>query len=214
MDFEPFDLMKFIQLGGFLMWPIMACSVIALAVTLERLWRFRRAQTNSREFMDSMRAVLRQNRMQEAVVLCDETDAPIARIVKAGVLKHDRSKSDIREAIQDAGRLEVPRLERYLGALATCTTVAPLLGLLGTVMGMIKCFAVIMHKSGQVNPADLASGIGNALVTTAAGLTVAIPALIAYNYLVSRVESLVLEMEVGSSELVELLTQDENGLGR
>jgi biopolymer transport protein ExbB len=206
---EPFDLMEFIRLGGILMWPIMACSVIALAVTLERLWRLRRAQTSMRDFMDAMRSILRQRRMQEAMTLCDETDTPVARIVKAGVLKHDRPKADIRDAMQDAGRLEVPRLERYLGALATCTSVAPLLGLLGTVIGMIKCLAVVMHKGGQVIPGDLAEGIGNALITTAAGLSVAIPSLIAYNYLVSRVDNLVLEMEVSSSELVELLANDE-----
>lgn len=201
--------MEFIRLGGILMWPIMACSVIALAVTLERLWRLRRAQTSMRDFMDAMRSILRQRRMQEALTLCDETDTPVARVVKAGVLKHERPKADIREAMQDAGRLEVPRLERYLGALATCTSVAPLLGLLGTVIGMIKCLAVVMHKGGQVIPGDLAEGIGNALITTAAGLSVAIPSLIAYNYLVSRVDNLVLEMEVSSSELVELLVTDE-----
>ncbi len=209
MTLEPFDLMEFIRLGGILMWPIMACSVIALAVTLERLWRLRRAQTSMRDFMDAMRSILRQRRMQEALTLCDETDTPVARVVKAGVLKHERPKADIREAMQDAGRLEVPRLERYLGALATCTSVAPLLGLLGTVIGMIKCLAVVMHKGGQVIPGDLAEGIGNALITTAAGLSVAIPSLIAYNYLVSRVDNLVLEMEVSSSELVELLVTDE-----
>ncbi len=211
MDFEPYDLMKFIQLGGILMWPIMACSIVALAVTLERLWRLRRAQTGTREFMDAMRSILRQRRIQEALTLCDESDTPVARVVKAGVLKHNRPKADIREAIEDAGRLEVPRLERYLGALATCTSIAPLLGLLGTVVGMIKCLAVVMHKGGQVIPGDLAEGIGNALVTTAAGLSVAIPSLIAYNYLVSRVDNLVLEMEVGSSDLIELLVYDDDG---
>lgn len=209
MTLEPFDLMEFIRLGGILMWPIMACSVIALSVTLERLWRLRRAQTSMRDFMDAMRSILRQRRMQEALTLCDETDTPVARVVKAGVLKHDRPIADIREAMQDAGRLEVPRLERYLGALATCTSVAPLLGLLGTVVGMIKCLAVVMHKGGQVIPGDLAEGIGNALITTAAGLSVAIPSLIAYNYIVSRVDNLVLEMEVSSSELVELLASGE-----
>jgi biopolymer transport protein ExbB len=202
--------MKFIQMGGILMWPIMACSIVALAVTLERLWRLRRAQTGMREFMDAMRSILRQRRIQEALTLCDESDTPVARVVKAGVLKHNRPKADIREAIEDAGRLEVPRLERNLGALATCTSIAPLLGLLGTVVGMIKCLAVVMHKGGQVIPGDLAEGIGNALVTTAAGLSVAIPSLIAYNYLVSRVDNLVLEMEVGSSDLVELLVYDED----
>jgi biopolymer transport protein ExbB len=194
--------------GGILMWPIMLCSIVALAIAIERFFSLRRATIDTREFMDTMRTVLRQNRIQEAIGICDETDGPIARITKAGLLKHKRSKADIREAIEDQGHLEIPRLERYLSALATCANVAPLLGLLGTVSGMIKAFAQIQHKQGQVNPSDLAEGIGNALVTTAAGLTVAIPTLVVYNYFVSRVENMIVEMEISSSEMVELLTKD------
>lgn len=193
--------------GGVLMFPIMAVSIVAVAITFERFWTLRRATIDTREFMDAMRTVLRQNRVQEAIAICDETDAPVARIMKAGILKHNRSKEDIREAIEDAGHLEIPRLERYMSALATCANIAPLLGLLGTVQGMIKAFAQIQHKQGQVNPSDLAEGIGNALITTAAGLTVAIPTLVVYNYFVTRVENMILEMEISSSELVELLTK-------
>ncbi len=203
--FEQFDV---IFDGGVLMWPILACSIVALAITIERFFSLRRASIDTRDFMDTMRTVLRQNRFQDAIDVCDETDGPIARIMKAGLLKHNRSKEDIREAIQDAGHLEIPRLERYMSALATCANIAPLLGLLGTVTGMIKAFAQIQHKEGLVNPADLAGGINSALVTTAAGLSIAIPALVAYNYFVSRVENMILEMEISSSELVELLTKN------
>lgn len=198
-----------IRQGGILMWPIMATSVVALAISIERFFSLRRATIDTREFMDNIRNVLRQNRIAEALQMCEETQGPISRIMKAGILKHDKSKADIREAIEDAGHLEVPRLERYLSALATCANIAPLIGLLGTVQGMIKAFAQIQHKQGQVNPSDLAEGIGNALVTTAAGLCVAIPTLIVFNYFVSRVENMVLEMEVSSSELVDLLTKDK-----
>ena len=201
-------MLNIIYEGGVLMFPIMACSIVALAITIERFWTLRRATIDTREFMDAMRTVLRQNRVQEAIAICDETDAPVARIMKAGILKHNRSKEDIREAIEDAGHLEIPRLERYMSALATCANIAPLLGLLGTVQGMIKAFEQIQHKQGQVNPSDLAEGIGNALITTAAGLTVAIPTLVVYNYFVTRVENMILEMEISSSELVELLTKN------
>ncbi len=204
MGMNPYELL--IQ-GGILMWPILFCSIIALAIVVERVIALRRADIDAREFMDTMRQVLRQNRLQEAVEICDETDAPVARIVKAGILKHNRSKEEIREAIENAGHFEIPRLERYLSGLATCATVAPMLGLLGTVQGMIKAFAQIQNKRGQVNPSDLAEGIGNALITTAAGLVVAIPALIMYNYLISRVENMVVEMEMSSTELIELLTR-------
>nr|HQH53042.1 MotA/TolQ/ExbB proton channel family protein [Candidatus Hydrogenedentota bacterium] len=192
---------------GILMIPIGICSVLALAIVIERFWSLRRATIDTRGFMDTMRQVLRQNRIQDAVEICDEVDAPIARIMRAGILKYNRTKDDIREAIEDAGHLEIPRLERYMSALATCASVAPLLGLLGTVQGMIKCFAQIQAMEGLVSPSDLAEGIGNALVTTAAGLTVAIPTLVAYNYFVTRVENMILEMEISSSELIELLTR-------
>ncbi len=196
--------------GGVLMWPILLCSIVALTIIIERFLALRRADVDAREFMDAMRQVLRQDRVQEALEQCDESNAPIARIMKAGILKHNRPKDDIREAIEDAARFEVPRLERYLSGLATCATVAPMLGLLGTVQGMIKCFAQIQNKRGQVSPADLAEGIGNALVATAAGLIVAIPALIVYNYFVTRVQGMVTEMEASSSELMDLLTRRHN----
>jgi biopolymer transport protein ExbB len=199
---------EFIQEGGILMWPIMACSIVGLAIAIERFIVLRRASIDTREFMDTMRQILRQHRTQEAIEICDQTDAPVARILKAGILKHNRSKEDIREAIDDAGQLEIPRLERYLSALATCANIAPLLGLLGTVSGMIKAFAQIQNKRGQVNPSDLAEGISNALVTTAAGLSVAIPMLVIYNYYVTRVDNMIVEMEISSSELVELLTRN------
>ena len=200
--------------GGIIMWPILICSILALAIAIERFYSLRRVSIDMREFMDVIRTALRRNRMQEAVQICDEADAPIARIIKAGLLRYNRSKEDIREAIEDAGQLEIPRLERYLTALSTCAHVTPLLGLLGTVQGMIKCFATIENKQGQVNPSDLAEGIANALITTFTGLFVAIPTLVVYNYLVARVDTMVLEMEVSSSELVDALTRhrDEHGI--
>jgi len=191
------------------MWPIMFCSCVAMAIIIDRFRFLRRATIDTREFMDTMRQVLRQNRIQEAINICDETDAPVARIMKAGILKNSRGKEEIREAIEDAGNLELPHLERHLSALATCANIAPLLGLLGTVTGMITAFAQIQNKRGQVNPADLAEGIGSALVTTAAGLTVAIPILVVYNWLVTRVDNMVVEMEISSAELVELLTRNQ-----
>jgi len=199
---------ELISRGGVIMWPIFACSILALAVAIERFYSLRRMTADTRVFMDRIRNALRQNRVQDAVQTCDETKTPIARIVKAGLLKYDRSKAEIREAVEEAGHLEVPRLERYLPVLATCASVAPLLGLLGTVQGMIKCFAVIETMQGQVNPSNLAEGIGNALITTFSGLTVAIPTLVAYNYFVARVDNLVVLMELRASEVVDLLTKD------
>lgn len=202
--------------GGPLMWPIMACSVVAFGIAIERFIVLRRAAISSREFLEAIRQVLRQGRVQDAVALCDEAEAPLARVVRAALLKSGRSREEMREAMEDAGKIEVPRLERFLPGLATCASVAPLLGMLGTVQGLINCFAAIQFKQGLVNPSDLAGGIGNALVTTAAGLVVAIPTLVLYNYFVARVDSLTVQFEVSASEVLDLIAVDETdgGFGR
>ncbi len=200
--------------GGPLMWPIMACSVVAFGIAIERFIVLRRAAIASRDFMEAARQVLRQGRVQDAVAMCSEADGPLSRIVKAGLMKSGRSREEVREAMEDAAKIEAPRLERYLPGLATCAAIAPLLGLLGTVQGMIKCFAAIQFKQGLVNPSDLAGGVGNALVTTAAGLVVAIPTIVIYNYFVARVESLTVQFEVSASEVLDFLSAEDLNDGR
>ncbi len=146
----------------------------------------------------------------EAIDLCDRTPGPIAHILKAGMMKHDRSRQEIKEAMEDASLYEVPRLEKRLNALATISHISPLLGLLGTVTGMVRCFQVIQSKSSSlhpVSPGDLAGGIWEALITTVAGLIVAIPTFVAYHYLVSRVNNFVLDMERSATELINILVQ-------
>lgn len=194
--------------GGPLMYPIVLCSVIALAVFIERLWYIRRAEINTGEFMEEIAETLRRNKIMEAIDKCNAMPGPIARILKAGILKHDRPRSDIKEAIEDAALHEVPQLEKNLGVLATIAHIAPLLGLLGTVTGMLKAFQVIEQKATAlvpVNPADLAGGIWEALIATVAGLALAIPAYVAYNFLVTRVDGFVLEMEKSATDLVNIL---------
>lgn len=205
---ETVTLFEWFRAGGVLMWPILATSIVALAIAFERFFVLRRATIDTRELMDTVRTILRQGKPDEAIRICDEADAPVARILKAGLLKHDRPKDDIREALENAGSLEIPRLERFLSTLATCANIGPLLGLLGTVQGMLIAFEQIKNKQGLVNPSDLAEGIGNALITTFAGLAVAIPVLVVHNYYIGRVDNMVLEMESSASELTDLLTKD------
>jgi len=201
-------MLEIVVKGGPLMYLIGFCSVLALTIFIERLFHFHRAQIDTEKFMTGIRNIIKKGKITEAISICDETPGPVAHIVKAGLLKHDDQKEEIKESIEDAGLHEVPRFEKNLVVLATIAHVTPLLGLLGTVTGMIKAFMRIQDisaKAGIVNPADLAGGIWEALVTTAAGLTVAIPAYVAYNYLVSRVDSLVLDMEKSATELVNIL---------
>ena len=198
-----------IQKGGPMMYLIMLSSVLAFGVVIERVYHLNRARIDADKFMDNIIGVLKRNKIIEAIELCNATPGPIAHIVKAGILKHDRSKHEIKEAIDEAAQLEVPRLEKHLPVLATVAHIAPLLGLLGTVTGMIKSFQVIQQKASSmvpVNPGDLAGGIWEALLATLAGLAVAIPTYVAYNYLVSQVDSLVYDMERSATDLTNMLS--------
>lgn len=199
---------ELMQKGGPIMWPILLCSVIAFAIVIERLLRLRQEQIDTKTFMEQIAKSLKRNKVMEALDLCDRTGGPIAAILKAGVLKHDRTRTEIREAIEDASVHEVPRLERNLPVLATVAHIAPLLGLLGTVTGLVQAFQVIEAKAtalNPVNPGDLAGGIWEALLTTVFGLCVAIPTYVAYNYLVSRVDGFVLDMERSATDLLNIL---------
>ena len=198
-----------IQKGGPMMYLIMLSSVLAFGVVIERVYHLNRARIDADKFMDDIMNVMKRNKIIEAIELCNATPGPIAHIVKAGILKHDRSKHEIKEAIEEAAQLEVPRLEKHLPILATVAHIAPLLGLLGTVTGMIKAFQVIQQKASAmvpVNPGDLAGGIWEALLATLAGLSVAIPTYVAYNYLVSQVYNLVYDMERSATDLTNLLS--------
>ena len=198
------------QKGGPVMYPILFCSIIALAVVFDRIYHLKRARVDTEKFMESISGALRRNRIVEAIDMCEQTPGPVAHILKAGLLKHDRPRQEIRDAIEDAGLFEIPRLEKYLSVLGTVTHVSPLLGLLGTVTGMVSAFQVIQEKAGNlgpVNPGDLAAGIWEALLTTVIGLCVAIPALVAYNWLTTWVNRFVLDMERSATELMNVLGQ-------
>jgi biopolymer transport protein ExbB len=192
--------------GGPVMWLIAACSVAAFFIVIERLLSYHRAQIDVPEFMQGLFNVLRRDNVVEAVSICDETPGPVASILRATILRADRDEAALRHAVEEACLSELPRLERRLKALATIAHVTPLLGLLGTVLGMIGAFQA-MQGGAFVSTGLLAGNIRQALLTTAAGLTVAIPCYTAYNYLVSRVESLTLDMQKAANEMIYFLSQ-------
>lgn len=200
---------EFMQKGGPIMWIILLCSIVAFAVVIERFWRLKQARIDTDKFMNELSNLLKRNRIMEAIEMCNQTPGPISQVVKAGILKHDRSKPEIREAIEDAAVSEIPVLEKNLSMLATVAHIAPLLGLLGTVTGMVRAFQVIEQKATAlqpVNPKDLAGGIWEALLTTVFGLCVAIPTYVAYNYFVTKVNGFILDMEKSATDLVNLLS--------
>lgn len=191
--------------------PIAACSVVAVAIIIEKMIRLRIAKTTSRAFLFRIQKSLSLNRLDEAKRACDEAAGPVAAIFRAGLGRAGQSEERIRMAIQEAGEREISILEKHVGSLGTIAGGAPLLGFLGTVVGMIKAFQQIEQLGGNVNASVLAGGIWQALLTTAAGLTVGLVAFFAHNYIVGRIQFIVREMEERSSELIETLTN--GGMG-
>jgi biopolymer transport protein ExbB len=191
--------------GGWLMLPIAVCSILVIVVAVERALVLRRARIDTGQFMMHLRAIVHQGQISKAREFCEKTGGPLASVLGKGLEKHKSSAEAIRTAIEDAGRLEVHALEKRLGVLATLAGVTPLLGFLGTVTGMIRAFMQIQNLGGSVTSNVLAGGIWEALVTTAAGLTVGIIAYIIYNTLVGKVQDRIHEMEEGSVEIIELL---------
>jgi biopolymer transport protein ExbB len=194
--------------GGWLMVPILMCSVIALAITLERFYSLRDSKIHPQEFVSKIKKLLNERKISEAIAICSNTFSPISRIIETGILKSDSCRDEIKEAIEHAGKRESSHLHRYLAVLATIVGIAPLLGLLGTVTGMIKAFQVIAMK-GVGHPTALAGGISEALITTAAGLVVAIPTLVAHNYFFKKANGYILDMENTSMELLDILGKDQ-----
>lgn len=199
-----------IKSGGPIMVPIILCSVFALGIVIEKLLYFGFIKTNVVQLKRQVFDRIKSNRIKESIELCDANRSPIAKILKAGILKFGAPREEIKESMEDISLFEIPKLESRLSALATIAHISPLLGLLGTVTGMTASFHTIQVRAASLNPVtpgDLAGGIGEALLTTVAGLMVAIPTFVAYNYFVHRTNHFVLEMERGATELVNFIFQ-------
>lgn len=190
-----------------MIWLILATSAVALAVFMERLLQYHREQINSTAFLNGVRNVLKRDNVVEALAICDATPGPVARLVKVAILNREKGREGVREALEDAGSLEVPRLEERLNLLATIAQIAPLMGLLGTVLGFIKIFQAIEDAGLSAHVGQLSGGIWTALICTAGGLAVSIPSYAGYNYLVGRVNAIVLDMEQVSTEVLNLVTE-------
>lgn len=194
--------------GGVLMVPILLCSVVALAVFFERAWTLRASRNVPRDLVRRAEELVRRGQIEEAMALCRRSRSPLGAVILAALKNAGLGREAVKEAVQEVGRRESAHLERYVGVLGTVANVSPLLGLLGTVSGMIKAFTVISVQ-GVGNPASLAGGISEALITTAAGLTVAIPAFVAYRYFLGKVDRLVLSLEQHAIHFVDLVKSPE-----
>ena len=191
--------------GGYVMWLILACSVLGLSVVIDRFLVLRKAKINVPAFMVRLRGLIKKKDISGAVSVCMEEQSPIANIVRKGLKKYKYGHDRVKDAIENAGKQEIIIMEKGLSILATVAGIAPLLGFLGTVTGMITAFMTIEDLAGSANPSDLAGGIWEALITTAFGLIVGIFALAFYNYFLSKVKRLVGDMETVANDVVDTI---------
>jgi len=204
--FPAFDLLK---QGGGVLWIIIGCGVFAFAVFVERALHLHRARIRSEDFVKGIINILGRKNISEALAICEETPGPVAYVVKTAILHRNDSKDDLREAVEDASLAEISRMERRLAAIVTVAQIAPLLGLLGTVLGMVESALVMQTQSPLIQSADVMGGLMKALIATAAGLTVAVPCYAAFNLLIVKIDRIVLDMERAASEIVAFITAPE-----
>ncbi len=201
-------MLDYMQKGGPLMWLILLCSVVSVAVFAERWLHYHRASIDVGEFLGGLTKLIRNGRFAEARVECQAAAAPVARVIQAAIARPHLSRTELREIVQEAGQLEVPKLERNLGLLVAIGYVAPLLGLLGTVTGLIQAFVQLSANNGYATLAEVSGGIYQSLLTTAGGLVVAIPTILAYCHLSARLNALLHEMERAGIEVVNAILEN------
>ena len=201
-------MLEWLKIGGPVAWMILLAGVAATVTFFERMLHLRRAQILPHDFLQGIFNVVRRQNITEAVSLCDETPGPVARMVRAALLNHDEDRETVRRAMVEAGMAEIPRLERRMGVVAVVSRLAPLLGLLGTVLSLMDSLLVMHRHAPLVHSGDLTGSLWRALVCTAAGLAVAIPSFAAYNLLVGRVESILIDMERAVGEVLDQLAQE------
>jgi biopolymer transport protein ExbB len=205
------DLLSILFKGGWIMLPIFIASIIAVAIIIDRYIVIRKSKLNVPSFLIRVRSMLKKKDIAGAIGYCMEEKSPAANIIKKGLKKYKLGHERVQEAIESAGKQEIGKLEKGLNVLATISGVAPLLGFLGTVTGMISAFMRIEDLQGAANPSDLAGGIWEALLTTAFGLAVGIIAFTFYNYLLSAINKLVMDMEVVSNDIMDVLDDVDHG---
>lgn len=192
--------------GGVVLWVILVLGLVEGGVFFERLLHMRRAAINYADFLKGIRTILSRGNVGEAVAICEDTPGPVAALVRTAIEHRHELRRQIREAVDGTGRAELVRLERRIGTIATITYTAPLLGLLGTVLGIVETVLVLQTQVPLVDAAQVTDGLLQALTTTAAGLLVAVPGYAMYNLLVARIDRIALDMEAAATEIVAFLT--------
>ncbi|GHS87695.1 biopolymer transporter ExbB [Bacteroidia bacterium] len=204
---ESIPVMDLALKGGWIMIPLLLLFAVTIYISVERWIMINRSSREPSNFMQTIRDFVHEGRLDSALLLCNNTDSPIARMVAKGITRIGKPLNDINAAIENVGKIEVSKLENHLAWLSTSAGAAPMIGFLGTVVGMVRVFFDMASKGNNIEVATLANGMYQAMVTTVAGLIVGILAYIGYNYLVSRIEKLVSILEARTTEFMDLLQE-------
>lgn len=204
---QAISILELTMAGGPLMIPLVVCSIVAIYIFVERILTINKANVSSDAFMGKIKELVLKGDINGAKILCSQHDTPVARMIEKGVTRIGSPLKNIEASIENVGKIEVFRLEKNLSVLATIAGAAPMIGFLGTVIGMVGAFMAIAQEEGSVSPKLLADGIYTAMVTTVAGLIVGIIAYLGYNFLITRVSKVVHRMEYSSIEFIDLLQE-------
>jgi len=204
---DPVSVLDLLFKGGYMMVPIVLLSLIAIYIFVERVLTIRKASEFSADLTTNIKKLVLDGDVKGAKMMASQSDAPVARMLEKGISRIGSSLKNIEVSIENVGKIEINKLEKNLSFLATISGAAPMLGFLGTVLGMIQAFIAIAQEEGSVSPKLLSTGIYEAMITTAAGLFVGILAYLGYNYLVTRVQKIIFDMEYNAVEFIDLLQE-------
>jgi biopolymer transport protein ExbB len=199
-----------INKGGPLMWLLLGCSILTVAISLERYFHFHRARIDVGDLLHGLRNLVRNRNYAEALHECAGTPGPVARVIHSALIRHDSPRAELKEIVQESGQLEVPKLEKYLAVLLSIAYVAPLIGLLGTILGLVNTFVQINAAGGYATVAEISKGVYTSLISSAAGLMVAIPSFVLYSFLRAYVKTLMHDMERAGIEIVNIVCDLRN----
>ncbi|MCB1076859.1 MAG: MotA/TolQ/ExbB proton channel family protein [Verrucomicrobiae bacterium] len=199
-----------INKGGPLMWLLLGCSILTVAISLERYFHFHRARIDVGDLLHGLRNLVRNRNYAEALHECAGTPGPVARVIHSALIRHDSPRGELKEIVQESGQLEVPKLEKYLAVLLSIAYVAPLIGLLGTILGLVNTFVQINAAGGYATVAEISKGVYTSLISSAAGLMVAIPAFVLFSFLRAYVKTLMHDMERAGIEIVNIICDLRN----
>ncbi len=199
-------MVDFLIKGGVILWVILSLSIVGIAIIIERLLYLKKIQVDEEQLFNRVKGALQKQHYDEALAICDTSISPLAKLIKVGIEYREHPQVMQKEVLRDAANQEIPELEKHISSLGTIAHIAPLLGLLGTVTGTMKAFGVLGNFGAVSDPSVLAKGVSEALITTVGGIIVAVPAVIFYNYLVTRVNTILIKMENQVNALIAILS--------